>query len=369
MMRIGIITLNDFYNYGNRLQNYALHRFIENLNCNHVVDTIWYTPRKTKLDENKFSLNNFRKYIFNRHGYRKTSDAGILFHQVIREYNIKKFSDRYLNIAYDYCIKNDLNDRYDFFIVGSDQVWNPHWVNSSDVFLEFANSDKRIAYSASFGISELPKDKEAGFKKGLEGMKHISVREHAGAEIVKKLTGREVPILLDPTLTLTKDQWNKIVSRPAWYKDEKYILVFFLSMLPELARNEIEHIAKENNLKIFDLMDEANIDYYTSTPEEFLYLIKNAELVYTDSFHCTVFSILFNTAFVNCSRENMGMNMDSRMDTLLGLFNLQHRKTDKRKNYIVEKPLELKYPDVEAILEPEREKSRKFLLNALGLNI
>ena len=58
-MRIGIITLNDFNNYGNRLQNYALHRFIENLNCNHVVDTIWYTPRKTKLDENKFSLNNF----------------------------------------------------------------------------------------------------------------------------------------------------------------------------------------------------------------------------------------------------------------------------------------------------------------------
>ena len=269
----------------------------------------------------------------------------------------------------DYCIKDDLNDRYDFFIVGSDQVWNPHWVNSSDVFLEFANSDKRIVYSASFGISELPKNKEAGFKKGLEGMKHISVREHAGAEIVKKLTGREVPVLLDPTLTLTKNQWNKIVSRPAWYKDEKYILVFFLSMLPELVRNEIEHIAKENNLKIVDLMDEANIDYYTSTPEEFLYLIKNAELVYTDSFHCTVFSILFNTAFVNCSRENMGMNMDSRMATLLGLFNLQHRKTDKRKNYIVENPLELKYPDVEAILEPEREKSRKFLLNALGLNI
>ena len=81
-----------------------------------------------------------------------------------------------------------MNDRYDFFIVGSDQVWNPHWVNSSDVFLEFANSDKRIAYSASFGIGELPKDKEAGFKKGLEGMKHISVRENAGAEIVKKLT-------------------------------------------------------------------------------------------------------------------------------------------------------------------------------------
>ena len=200
-------------------------------------------------------------------------------------------------------------------------------------------------------------------------MKHISVREHAGAEIVKKLTGREVPVLLDPTLTLTKNQWNKIVSRPAWYKDEKYFLVFFLSMLPELVRNEIEHIAKENNLKIVDLMDEANIDYYTSTPEELLNLIKNAEVVYTDSFHCTVFSILFNTAFVNCSRENMGMNMDSRMDTLLGLFNLQHRKTDKRKNYIVENPLELKYPDVEAILEPEREKSRKFLLNALGLII
>ena len=133
-MRIGIITQNDCFNYGNRLQNYALQTYLQTLDETIDITTIWYTPMKTKIDENKFSLNNFRKYIFNRHGYRQISDAGILFHQVIREYNIKKFSDRYIQTSYDYCIKTDLNDRCDFFIVGSDQVWNPHWVNNDCVF-------------------------------------------------------------------------------------------------------------------------------------------------------------------------------------------------------------------------------------------
>lgn len=367
-MKIGILTLNGFKNYGNRLQNYALQTYLESLSDDISVDTIFYTKNNYAVQQNIFSFKNIEKYILNRADFRTKVNKGLIYIDVIREFNIKKFSDKYINTIYDYTIKKDLNNKYAYFIVGSDQVWNPRWVNSGDVFLEFASPHKRIAYAASLGVSEIPKDKEAFFKKGLEGMAHISVREHAGAEIVKQLTGKEVPVLLDPTLTLTGEQWTEIIQRPAWYRDEKYILVFFLSKLPDLARAEVERISKENGFKIIDLMNESKIDYYTSSPEEFLYLIKNASLVYTDSFHCTVFSILFKTAFVNCSRENMGMNMDSRMDTLLGVFGFENRKAEKSRGYVIENPLEMDWVDVEKVLEPEREKARRYLLNALGLN-
>lgn len=368
-MRIGILTLNGHYNYGNRLQNFALQTLLQDLVPESCIETVWYTHDNYGLHKKLpiYELKNLRRYLFNRHGYRDEFNSNLWMYDYIREYNIKKFSDRYLNIKYDYCVKKDLNDRYDYFVVGSDQVWNPHWVNSDDVFLEFASSNKRIAYAASIGVSEIPKGKEAFFKKGFDGMAHISVREHAGAEIIKELTGKEVSVVLDPTLTLTGEQWSEIIQRPAWYKDEEYIMVFFLSKLPDLVRIEIERIAKENDLKIIDLMDKSKIDYYTSSPEEFLYLIKHASLVYTDSFHCTVFSILFKTAFVNCSRENMGMNMDSRMDTLLGMFGFENRKAEKSKGYAISNPLEMNWGDVEKVLEPERVKARNYLLNALGL--
>lgn len=369
-MRIGILTINGHYNYGNRLQNFALQTLLQDLVPNICIETVWHTQNNYALHRKLpiFELKNIRRYLFNRHGYRDEFNSNLWMHDYIREYNIKKFSDRYLNIKYDYCVKKDLNDRYDYFIVGSDQVWNPQWLNSNDVFLEFASPNKRIAYAASVGVSEIPKGKEAFFKKGFDGMAHISVREHAGAEIINELTGKQVPVVLDPTLTLTGEQWAEIIQRPAWYKDEKYIMVFFLSKLPDLVRTEIERIAKENDLEIIDLMDKSKIDYYTSSPEEFLYLIKNASLVYTDSFHCTVFSILYKTAFVNCSRENMGMNMDSRMDTLLGMFGFENRKAEKSKGYTIHNPLDMNWKDVEKVLEPERLKARKYLLNALGLN-
>lgn len=134
--RIGILTLNGHYNYGNRLQNFALQTFLQNLLPTNSVETVWYTYDNYALNKrlSLFKPKNLRRYLFNRHEYRDKFDSNIWMNSYIREYNIKKFSDRYLNIAYDYCIKDDLNDRYDFFIVGSDQVWNPHWVNSSDVF-------------------------------------------------------------------------------------------------------------------------------------------------------------------------------------------------------------------------------------------
>lgn len=369
-MRIGIITLNGFFNYGNRLQNYALQKFLNSILPKSQVDTIWYDEDNFKLNKKFLCFNNIRKYIFNRKGFRKFINENIFLYDIVREYNIKKFNKRYINTIFDYRIKGDLNNRYDYFIVGSDQVWNPYGMklNGEAEFIRFADSNKRISYAASFGIENISPKYLDDFKSGLLGMNYISVREEAGAKIIKELTGKDVPVLVDPTLLLTKEEWCSIATKPVWYKDEKYILLFFLSEVPTKVKNIVEKLAEEKGLKIINLMDKSNIDYYTSSPDEFLYLIKNASLVYTDSFYGTVFSIIMRVPFVNCPRENVGMNMDSRISTLLKLFDLNNRKGVKENDYRIANPFKIKYGDIEGILDKERERSKKYLLNALNIS-
>ena len=366
MLKIGIITLNGYFNYGNRLQNYAMQEWLSNLFNKSIVDTIWYLKYDSSLKERIITLNNVRRYIFNRHGFKNFIDSGRFVYKMIREYNFKKFSDKHINSVFDYEVKPDLNKKYDYFIAGSDQIWNPYWLKDSTEFLQFADRNKRVAYAASFGVSEIKPDKVEIVRKGLEGIDYISVREQAGAKIVKDLTGRDVPILVDPTLLLTAEEWEKVMERPVWYRDEKYILVYFLSKLPDKIKNDIKNLAEKYKLKIVDLMDKENIDYYCSPPSEFLYLIKNCSLMYTDSFHGTVFSILNKRPFVTCSREG-SINMDSRIDTLLSMFGLENRKISKENNYEIANPLEIEYPNVEAILDRERQRSKEFLCKALNI--
>lgn len=366
MLKVGIITLNGYFNYGNRLQNYALQKFLKNINANIYPETVLYEKFNLKLEEKLTRYVNIRNYILNKNGFREFINSGKYKLDIIREYNFKKFSDKYINSIFDYEVKPDLNNKYDYFIAGSDQIWNPNYTNLKNEFLQFADRNKRIAYAASFGVSEIKTDKIEIVKKGLEGIDYISVREQAGAKIVKDLTGKDVPVLVDPTLLLTAEEWEKVMDRPVWYRDEKYILVYFLSKLPDKTRNDIKNLAEKYKLKIIDLMDRENIDYYCSPPSEFLYLIKNCSLMYTDSFHGTVFSILNKRPFVTCSREG-GMNMDSRIDTLLSMFNLESRKISKENNYEITDPMEIEYPDVEAILDRERRRSKEFLCKALNI--
>lgn len=266
MIKIAIITLNGYFNYGNRLQNYALQIELEKSIEDAIVETVWYE----KYNLEKFiTFNNIRRYVFNRHGFRHFIDSGKYFYKFIREYNFKKFSDKYINSVFDYEVKPDLNNRYDYFVAGSDQIWNPYLVKNSTEFLQFADRNKRIAYAASFGVSEIPADKVEIVKKGLEGIDYISVREQAGAKIVKDLTGRDVPVLVDPTLLLTSEEWEKVMERPVWYRDEKYILVYFLSKLPDKIKKDIQNLAEKYKLKIVDLMDKENIDYYCSPQVNF----------------------------------------------------------------------------------------------------
>ena len=366
VMKNAIITMNGHHNYGNRLQNFALQYFLGSFGNS---ETIWWSENNyLPSTGNNYSLKSIIKYILN---YRNQRDDVSKFYTRIgiREYNIKKFSDDHIVIKYDYCIKKNLNFQYDNFIVGSDQVWNPlFWDNevSKEVnFLQFTDLKKRIAYAASFGIRELPSKFIDIFKEGLDGIPFISVREQAGAAIVKRLTGREVPVLVDPTLLLDADEWRALVMRPKWYKGEKYILTYFLGNVPSM----IDTLAKKRDYKIYNMMDKNCLELYVSRVEEFLYLIDNAELVCTDSFHACVFSILFNTPFIVVNRKQKGMaDMTSRLDTLMDLFGYKDRyiNFDNDENDC-ENFFNMEFSEVKRIQEIERQRSYKFLQEALKL--
>lgn len=370
MLKIAIITINDNNNYGNRLQNYALQQFLKELCVS--IDSIWYDRKEDCILNRKFwNWKSIIKYIINRKNFREYANKYYL-RDVLRVYNIRKFTQKYIHTKYDFTIKKNINDEYDYFITGSDQVWNPNfWYEkekySTARFLKFASKDKRIAYAASIAIPEIPKDKEQFFKDSLNEMKTISMREKAGANLVKKLTGREVPVVVDPTILLSKEEWQKIEMVPEWYNGEKYILTYFLGNSSPV----IENIAKKNDWKIYNLMDKDNFDLYTSRVEEFVYLINHAQLVVTDSFHACVFSILMNTSFLVVNRQEIGMaDMTSRIDTLMELFGYQDRYLVNGKcNLSDEEILNIDFRNVKAIQEREKKRSKDFLEKALNLKI
>ena len=246
---------------------------------------------------------------------------------------------------------------------GSDQVWNPKFDRLSDVdLLSFATLGQRISFSASFGISELPENSKEKAKRELEKFKSISVREDRGKEIVEELTERkDVQVLVDPTMLLTSEEWDKVANKPEQLKTDKYILNYFLGEMSEKRKKEIERIAKENNCEIINILDKNN-PFYQTGPCEFLYLEKNAFLICTDSFHSSVFAILYNRPFVVFDREDSNEKMNSRLDTLLKKFKLENRWY---KDKITEEQLQVDYKESYIILEEERKKAKEFLENAI----
>lgn len=356
-MKVGIVTINDNNNYGNRLQNYAVQEVLKKNKCD--VYTIKNLPQ---FNNRKNLYVNYLKY------YLKKIIKKIMHINSFDEKRLACFNKFNENIKFteNYVSPyTKISNEYDYFITGSDQVWNPNFSRFSEVdLLNFANCNQRIAFAASFGISNLERKYHDIGKRELAKFKAISVREQAGKNIVENLTYRDdIEVLVDPTMLLTSEEWDKVSKKPEQLKTTKYILNYFLGELSDERKKEIDRIAKENSCEIINILDK-NSPYYRTGPSEFLYLEKNAFLICTDSFHSCVFSILYNRPFIVFEREDRTVSMNSRIETLLEKFQLRNRKFDKK---ITEENLHHDYTKAYAILEVEREKSIDFLKKALDI--
>lgn len=369
-IRIAKFTLDGYFNYGNVLQSYALQEVL--LHYADQVDTIWTQPDSFFPDIwGKWTWKMYIKYLINWKNFRAEITTGRIGREMARQAKIRDFSDRY--ISYYRVSPPDLScqiKQYDYCVVGSDQVWNPHFGNYHQFFLGFAPEEKRLSYAASISTMEIPAEEQEFFVQGIKGMKTLSVREPAGADLIEQLTGRKAEVHLDPTLLLTADEWRSVSRRPTWYHGGEYLLTYFLGRRPA----QIDAIAEELGLTVVHLLDEAVYEHYVTGVDEFLWAIDHASLVYTDSFHGSVFSILFQTPFVVCDRYGTGKGdvfekMGSRLDTLLGYFGFEDRRTNQFKDYRIENPLQPPaWECCEPVLAKERFRSAEYLRRVLGLD-
>ena len=346
--KVAILTINDDGNYGNRLQNYAVQTILQQRGL--IVETISNKSNLVGINVIKKEVKKIIKRILKR-SEDERYNCFMSFNRNI------KFSKYKIDKNH---IPNSLGDKYDYFFTGSDQVWNPNFGRMSDIdFLTFAPKEKRNSISASFGISNIPDEMKEYYKDKINCLNNISVREERGKEIIKELTGRtDVEVLIDPTMMLKTKEWDKVLKRPKQLKTNKYVLNYFLGELSEERKNQINKIAKENKCEIINILDK-NSEFYKTGPSEFLYLEKNAFLICTDSFHSSVFAILYNKPFIIFEREDKNEKMNSRIETLISKFNLKDRKYNEKN--ITRQNLEHDYSEAYKLLEIERKKVDNFL--------
>lgn len=307
-----------------------------------------------------FSKNKIKKYLYNQ------NHLNLQREEIFKEFSLKYLSETDFTIS-EKNIPQDLLNRYDYFITGSDQVWNPNYTSGSSIyFLTFAPKNKRISYAASFGVSEIPEEYIENYKKWLSEMPHLSVREEAGAKIVKDLTGREATVSLDPTMLLTKEQWLSISQVPSHKPKKGYLLTYFLGNIPKERENLLKDIAKRNDLEIVNLARVKEKIPYLTGPSEFIDYIDSASVFCTDSFHGAAFSILLETPFIVFERIDNSPSMNSRIETLLTKFKLESRLVQNIKSN--EQIFEIDYSHVPPILQKERDSSINYLKNALNID-
>ncbi len=279
-MKIGILTFHEADNYGAVLQAYALQTVLERLGA-----------------ESEF-------IAFERQAVRATQAASanplilrIKAEGEKRAEHFARFRDRYLHISPPFPKESgaQINDLYDRFIAGSDQIWNltaPEF--DARYFLPFAAPEKRYSYAASFGTSAIPENVRAWCAVQLSEFTGLSVREESGRQLIRELTGRDALVCPDPTLLLDRDEWNTIATPvPA----EPYALLFLLQYnaeLAEAAKKWSEKLGVSLKVVTAAYMPRFGFEAWSGTGiEEWVGLIAGAQAVFTNSFHGAVFSLIY----------------------------------------------------------------------------
>lgn len=362
-MKVAVISRHSVANYGSLFQAHALQKVLETKIGVDAIN-IDYTPSNEKG-------RKLVKSLVNQSRWSKsfiTKLAFYIYQTPSFSYTFKKFKEFrkiYLNqtdeeYTSSEMIKNNLPNA-DIFCTGSDQVWNILYDGKIDntYFLDFLpDNTKRFSYAASFGGNTFEKLSDPIYKELLSKYNAISVREDSGIDILKdfSLNGKQV---LDPTLLLEKEYWESLV--PNIKKKEKYILIYQLRPNKEFD-NYVLNFSKNKGLKLIRVSTmffqsiKCGKFKYLPKPEEFLWLIKNADYFFTDSFHGTCFAINFGVNF----SEILPGRFNARNQSLLRLVGLENRIITDLSTYdIPEKPIDFKH--VYNKLEIERKNSIEFL--------
>lgn len=378
MKKLGIITILKVNNYGAELQAYATQKVLQLMGYDaEIIDYLFYkNPRHKRTQMSKPTARmSLRKHLqellypivaqWKARNYREL--------QRVRDAKFERFHDENTkqSVCYDTIDKlKSAKLDYDVLMTGSDQVWNPGIYSSLDPYLLRFGDDslRRIAYAASFGVSQLPDDVRNYYREALMRYSAIGVREDNAVNLVKNLSGKDAKLVLDPTLLLDKEQWMKVAKPVEGLPDKPYVLIYELSDIPFIKQVAM-YIAEKTGLPIVRICKNASpedkeeeiLNIINAGPAEFLYLFNKAGYVVTNSFHGTAFSINFGKQFYTVIP--LGKSNNSRQKSILKLMGCEERMlTEGGEMPAMEK---LDTDRINEKLRVQRQNSMDFLKNAI----
>ena len=383
MKKVGCV-LAYCNNYGTMLQSYATLKKIESFG--YTCEMIRYVKQLSLLQKVQMVLNLLRigefsshkrklQAIINKRRYLQYSN-----NKKIKDKAFQRFSEKKLKPYFkEYCGYEALkagSKNYDLVLVGSDQIWSLMSLYGGFYNLMFvADEVPKVSYASSFGVTSIPSFLQKATKAYLDRMKMIGVREQSGKDIVDDLSDNKATVVADPTMLLTPEEWETEIANIRVGKDKPYIFCYFLGKNQE-HRRAAEGLKRLTGCEIVAVChndeyvksDEGFGDEvpYDVGPLLFLRYIHDAAYVCTDSFHCSVFSILFKRQFLSFYRYQNGSkgSRNTRIDNLLGIFHLSERVYNGDIT-IARRPIN--YQDVMERLADYREESLRFLNKELSL--
>ena len=310
---IGIVTLQTLRGHGQRLQNYATTL---------VCRSEGYEAHNLILEEDTAArvINSAKELIKRAIKYQNVEYSPERTAAFERFNNLMSFRKTRWREA------SSVASEFDWIITGSDQVWNPAWLDRKHAewyFLKFANSCQRIALAPSIGLNSLDEQQSAFLRSGVEGFERLSVREKRGAELIKEVSDRDAVVLPDPTLVVFTEDWLQVADY-SLVPSTPYTLAYVLGDIGDEYRRAINTVASAfGDLPVITLSDKSRSGEPPAGPSEFIGLIRNATNVVTDSFHAAVFSMLMNTPLIIIKRDDRNPGMFSRLESLADTYGLR----------------------------------------------
>ena len=372
-MKTGLVTFYHIHHYGAALQAAATERAVETLG--HECEIIdYFVNQDNALFRRPTGLGSAAADAHTALHYQALKTRYERFEQFSRDH-LRISAHRYLSAA-------ELRQAqlpYDAILSGSDQIWNPKIFPNGHfdpVFFGAFSDRRKIAYAPSFGIPKVPEDMEQELRSYLDAFSHLSVRERQGQAIVTEVTGQTVPVVLDPTLLLTAEQWSAAASRHMVAQGGRqaltpqgYILCYCINRPGALAPY-IQEFARRSGLPVVQLCGIRQKVHpkarciLDAGPAEFLELFENAAFVFTNSFHGTVFSTQFRVPFFTAvSPAELADPESSRTFSLLSRLGLSDRIVGQGSTDALETPVD--WDAVEPRLLSARAASLEYLRAAL----
>lgn len=385
---IGLAICYDKHNYGSMLQAYATQKVLDEAGIENEVINLCGLNRIINRRKRMYFIKAVltSDFLGQKKGMLltkvriKVGKGDFANNSKVRGYAYESFKNRMFHISIPFDSFDELTAycgrEYRAVIVGSDQLWLPGNIAGDFYTLNFV-PDKvgKIAYATSFGQDKLPLDINEKATTFLNRIEHIGVREKTGQAIISELTGKKVPVVCDPAMLLTAEEWMNIQKEEPIIKGE-YILCYFLGKNPK-HRQWASKLRAVSECRIVGLLhldeyvksDEKYVDMslYDVDPSDFLNLIRNAKYVCTDSFHCSLFSILYHKDFFAFRRyaKKTEQSTNSRLDTLFVETGILRQILTGYEELDAITRVNINYTDVDKKVEKYRRNSMQFLKNSL----